>query len=54
VILMYCYTAAVVRPVALADLEFALSPAVNLAATGRAIKDRRIGECPYPTTVICI
>ncbi|CAE6384734.1 unnamed protein product, partial [Rhizoctonia solani] len=42
VILMYCYTAAVVRPVAVVDLEFALSPAVNLVATGRAIKDRRI------------
>lgn len=26
-----------------ADLEFALSPAVNLAATGRAVKDRRVG-----------
>ncbi|CAE6464863.1 unnamed protein product [Rhizoctonia solani] len=43
VILMYCHTAAVARPVTTADFEFALSPAVNLAATGRAIKDRRIG-----------
>ncbi|GAB1524306.1 hypothetical protein RhiTH_007459 [Rhizoctonia solani] len=43
VILMYCYTAAVARSVTAADLEFALSPAVNLAATGRAVKDRRIG-----------
>ncbi|KDN46725.1 hypothetical protein RSAG8_04105, partial [Rhizoctonia solani AG-8 WAC10335] len=43
VILMYCHTAAVVRPVSTADLEFALSPAVNLAATGRAVKDRRVG-----------
>ncbi|KAH7319559.1 hypothetical protein B0J17DRAFT_299663 [Rhizoctonia solani] len=43
VILMYCHTAAVVRAVSIADLEFALSPAVNLAATGRAVKDRRIG-----------
>ncbi|KEP46731.1 adaptin amino-terminal region protein [Rhizoctonia solani 123E] len=43
VILMYCHTAAVARSVTAADLEFALSPAVNLAATGRAVKDRRIG-----------
>ncbi|KAJ1305663.1 hypothetical protein OPQ81_000658 [Rhizoctonia solani] len=43
VILMYCHIAAVSRPVNAADLEFALSPAVNLAATGRAVKDRRIG-----------
>ncbi|KAG8702854.1 hypothetical protein FRC11_011160, partial [Ceratobasidium sp. 423] len=43
VILMYCHTAAVARPVTATDLEFALSPAVNLAATGRAVKDRRIG-----------
>ncbi|CAE6439876.1 unnamed protein product [Rhizoctonia solani] len=43
VILMYCHTAAIVRSVTAADLEFAMSPAVNLAATGRAIKDRRIG-----------
>ncbi|CUA77306.1 AP-4 complex subunit epsilon-1 [Rhizoctonia solani] len=40
---MYCHTAAIVRHVTAADLEFALSPAVNLAATGRAVKDRRIG-----------
>ncbi|QRV93613.1 adaptin amino-terminal region protein [Ceratobasidium sp. AG-Ba] len=43
IILMYCHTAASVRTVAAHDLEFALSPAVSLAATGRAIKHRRIG-----------
>ncbi|KAB5591144.1 Adaptin amino-terminal region protein [Ceratobasidium theobromae] len=43
VILMYCYIAAIGRPLNALDLEFALPPAVNLAATGRAIKDRRIG-----------
>ncbi|KAG8735841.1 hypothetical protein FRC10_010089 [Ceratobasidium sp. 414] len=40
VVLMYCHTAATVRVVSAADLEFALSPAVNLAATGRAVKHR--------------
>ncbi|QRW07779.1 adaptin amino-terminal region protein [Ceratobasidium sp. AG-Ba] len=43
IILMYCHTAASVRTVAAYDLEFALSPAVSLAATGHAIKHRRIG-----------
>ncbi|KAG8688349.1 hypothetical protein FRC08_011483, partial [Ceratobasidium sp. 394] len=43
VVLMYCHTAATVRTVSAADLEFALPPAVNLAATGRAVKHRRIG-----------
>jgi hypothetical protein len=40
---MYCSTAATLRAISAADVEFALSPAVNLAATGRAVKDRRIG-----------
>ncbi|KAG8768188.1 hypothetical protein FRC12_005723 [Ceratobasidium sp. 428] len=43
VILMYCYTTVAVRSISASDLEFALSPAVNLAATGREVKHRRIG-----------
>ncbi|KAG8796563.1 hypothetical protein FRC12_019070 [Ceratobasidium sp. 428] len=43
VILMYCYTAAGTRSISASDLEFALSPAVNLAATGRGVNQRRIG-----------
>ncbi|KAG9083742.1 hypothetical protein FS749_005774 [Ceratobasidium sp. UAMH 11750] len=43
VVLMYCHTAATVRTISAADLEFALPPAVNLAAMGRTVKHRRIG-----------